>query len=196
MRARADKVHVPLSHDGAFTDNPRDEAGPGAQDCLACAMKLDKFDIQILDILQREGRITKLELAQRIGLSQTPCHERVKRLENLGVVRGYHADVDIDRLVDITRVYVTVTLERHKAADFERFESAINKVPEILECYALGGGIDYFMSVVTLDLPSYQALMEKLLNMEIGIAQYFSYIVTKSIKRSHGFPITHLVSPE
>lgn len=156
-------------------------------------MKLDKFDIQILGILQQEGRITKLELAQRIGLSQTPCHERVKRLENAGLVRGYHADVDIDKLVDVTRVYVTVTLERHKAADFERFEGAVKDVPEIIECYALGGGIDYFLSIITHDLQSYQTLIEKLLGMDIGIAQYFTYIVTKRIKKRHGYPITHLM---
>jgi Lrp/AsnC family transcriptional regulator of ectoine degradation len=156
-------------------------------------MKPDKFDIQILDILQREGRITKLELAQRIGLSQTPCHERVKRLENAGLIRGYHAEVNIDRLLDVTRVYVTITLERHKSGDFDKFESAIKNVPEVLECYALGGGIDYFLSIMTHDLPAYQALMERLLNMEIGIAQYFTYVVTKPIKKSHGFPITHLV---
>lgn len=156
-------------------------------------MKLDKFDIQILGILQQEGRITKLELAQRIGLSQTPCHERVKRLENGGLVRGYHADVDIDKLVDVTRVYVTVTLERHKSADFERFEGAIKDVPEIIECYALGGGIDYFLSVITHDLQSYQLLMEKLLGMDIGIAQYFTYVVTKRIKKRHGYPITLLM---
>jgi Lrp/AsnC family transcriptional regulator of ectoine degradation len=156
-------------------------------------MKPDKFDIQILAILQDEGRITKLELANRIGLSQTPCHERVKRLENAQFIRGYHAEVDVDKLVDVTRVYVTVTLERHKASDFERFETAIAKVPEILECYALGGGIDYFLAIVTHDLPAFQALMEKLLEMDIGIAQYFSYIVTKRIKKQHGFPVLHLM---
>jgi Lrp/AsnC family transcriptional regulator of ectoine degradation len=155
-------------------------------------VKLDKFDLKILQILQQEGRITKLELSQRISLSQTPCHERVKRLEQAGLVRGYHADVDINKLMEVTRVFVTVTLERHKSNDFVRFESAIKKVPEILECYALGGGIDYFLSIVTVDLNAYQRLMEELLDKDIGIAQYFSYVVTKEIRKQHGYPILDL----
>lgn len=156
-------------------------------------MKLDKFDVQILNHLQNEGRITKLELAHRISLSQTPCHERVKRLEKAGFVRGYHADVDIDKLVCTTKVYVTITLERHKKSDFLKFESAVKDTPEILECHALGGGIDYFLSIITKDLNSYQQVIERLLDMDIGIAQYYTYVVTKPVKKQFAYPITSLV---
>jgi len=157
-------------------------------------MKLDKFDHQILEHLQNEGRITKLELSQRVSLSQTPCHERVKRLENAGFVKGYRAEIDIDKLVESTRFFVSITLERHKQSDFLKFESAIQKIPEILECHALGGGIDYLMTVITRDLRSYQKLIDEMLDRDIGISQYFTYVVTKPVKKYSGYPINHLLT--
>jgi Lrp/AsnC family transcriptional regulator of ectoine degradation len=147
-------------------------------------MKLDGFDLKILSVLQNEGRITKLKLAERIGLSPSPCHERVKRLEAAGYVQGYRALIDLERLFPVTTIFVEITLDTHHARDFERFEAAIQDVPEVVECFAIGGGIDYLVKVVARDLDHYQRLIEDLLARDIGIARYFTYVVTKPIKQA------------
>jgi Lrp/AsnC family transcriptional regulator of ectoine degradation len=123
-------------------------------------------------------------LAERIGLSPSPCHERVKRLEAAGYVQGYRALIDLERLFPVTTIFVEITLDTHHARDFERFEAAIQEVPEVVECFAIGGGIDYLVKVVARDLDHYQRLIEDLLARDIGIARYFTYVVTKPIKQA------------
>jgi Lrp/AsnC family transcriptional regulator of ectoine degradation len=156
-------------------------------------MKLDAYDIRILATLQRDGRITKLKLAEEIGLSPSPCWERMKRLQEAGFIRGFHADVDVAKVVRATTVFVEVTLNSHGAEDFERFEAAVHDVPEIVECQAIGGGADYIMKVVTTDIEAYQALIDRLLAAKVGIGRYFTYIVTKPVKRPRGAPLAHLM---
>ncbi|SDF50038.1 transcriptional regulator, AsnC family [Limimonas halophila] len=146
--------------------------------------RLDALDLRILTVLQREGRITKLRLADAVGLSPSPCHERVKRLERAGYVRGYHADIDLDRLVSAATIFVEVTLAKHAAHDFERFEATIMEIPEIVACHAIGGGMDYLLQVVARDMGHYQQLIEDLLARDIGIERYFTYVVTKAIKQT------------
>lgn len=157
-------------------------------------VKLDEFDIRILVALQRDGRITKLKLADEIGLSPSPCWERMRRLEKAGLIRGYHADLDFHRVLKTEQFFVELTLRNHQASDFERFEAAIQAVPEIIECYAVGGGVDYVLHVVTTSIEQYQRLMESLLEAEVGILRYFTYVVTKPIKRQREFPLRKLLS--
>ena len=155
-------------------------------------MKLDRTDLRILSTLQREGRITKTALAERVNLSPTPCWERMRRLEQGGVITGYHARVDLDRLAPHTLVVMEVTLATHRQEDFERFETAVQHTPEIVECWATGGGVDYVMKVLTRDVPAYQSLVETLLAAELGIDRYFSYVVTKPVKSTPSLPIDRL----
>jgi Lrp/AsnC family transcriptional regulator of ectoine degradation len=157
-------------------------------------MKLDEFDIRILIALQRDGRMTKLRLAEEIGLSPSPCWARLRRLEQAGIIRAYHADVVIERLAKASIVFVEVTLKTHAAHDFMRFEQAIQQVPEVVECHATGGGFDYLLKIVTADIEHYQGLIEELLGAEIGINRYFTYIVTKPVKRFLGYPIERLLN--
>ncbi len=152
-------------------------------------MKLDAFDVKILTLLQRDGRMTKLKLAEAIHLSPSPCWERLRRLEQVGLIRGYHAEIDIERLVHISTVLVEVTLKSHHAKDFERFETVIQTVPEVMECYATGGGFDYLLKIVTVDIVHYQHLIDELLEADIGIEKYYTYVVTKRVKQSHVYPI-------
>lgn len=155
--------------------------------------KLDAYDVRILAALQRNGRITKLKLAEEIGLSPSPCWERMRRLEKHGLIRGYHAEVDIERLLHTATILVEVALRSHQAHDFERFESAIVDVPEVIECYSTGGGIDYLLKVVALDIDHYQRIIDGLLLAELGIDRYFTYIVTKQIKHVREVPLLHLL---
>jgi Lrp/AsnC family transcriptional regulator of ectoine degradation len=144
--------------------------------------KLDRIDLNILSVLQRDGRITKLRLAEAVNLSPTACWERLKRLEEIGLIRGYEARLDLERIGRFTTVLVEVTLRSHAQADFRRFEDAIAREPQIVACDATGGGVDYIMRVMTRDIDSYQRLIDRLLTAEIGIERYFTYVVTKTIK--------------
>jgi Lrp/AsnC family transcriptional regulator of ectoine degradation len=158
-------------------------------------MKLDAYDIKILAALQRDGRMTKLNLAKEIHLSPSPCWERLRRVEAHGLIQGYHAEIDIDRLTRISTVLVEVTLKSHHVQDFERFEIAVRAVPEIVECYATGGGFDYLLKVIATDIDHYQRLIDGLLSAHIGIERYFTYIVTKTVKRFTGYPVQQLLEP-
>jgi len=151
--------------------------------------RLDAIDLAILATLQREGRITKAALAERVGLSPTPCWTRLKRLEQAGLIRGYRAEIALERLGTLTQVMVQVTLKQHRFQDFERFERAMAATPEVVECLATGGGIDYFLKVVAPDIEAYQQLIDRLLQAEIGIDRYFSYVVTRAVKSAAQPPV-------
>jgi Lrp/AsnC family transcriptional regulator of ectoine degradation len=155
--------------------------------------KLDSFDLRILSEIQRDGRITKLALAEKVGLSPTPCWTRLKRLEDIGVITGYHARLSARAVGPIASVFVEVTLGSHRQADFDRFETAIRNEPAVTSCWALGGGVDYLLKTVTSDIDSYQRLMDRLLEAEIGIDRYFTYIVTRVVKDEPELPLQPLL---
>lgn len=144
--------------------------------------RLDDRDIAILATLCREGRISKTDLAARVNLSATPAGERMARLEKAGLIRGYHAEVALERLGPHVMVFVTVELDSHKAESFQHFERVVNAMPEVTGCWAIGGGYDYLAQVVTRDVASFQSLMDGLLEARAGVRRYYSYIVTKPVK--------------
>ncbi|MEQ8357668.1 MAG: Lrp/AsnC family transcriptional regulator [Kiloniellaceae bacterium] len=145
-------------------------------------MKLDERDLQILTILQAEGRITKSELAARVSLSAAACWDRLKRLDQAGIIRGYHAEVALEMIAPVSRFLVQVELESHQARDFQRFEEAIQRIPQVTRCVAVGGGVDYFLEVVAGDVTAYQALIDEILESGIGVKRYFTFVVTKPVK--------------
>ncbi|RAK27026.1 AsnC family transcriptional regulator [Falsochrobactrum ovis] len=150
---------------------------------MKLAMKLDNIDLRILKAVQENGRITKMALAEKVGLSPTPCWLRLRKLEEAGIVTGYHAHIELRKIVPIAHVMVQVTLANHRQSDFERFERAIALIPEIVSCWSVGGGIDYFLMIVSRDIDSYQRLIDRLLDQNIGIDRYFTYVVTKLVKQ-------------
>jgi Lrp/AsnC family transcriptional regulator, regulator of ectoine-degradation genes len=143
---------------------------------------LDRLDIRILAALQRNGRISKVELAKLVNLSASACLERMRRLEKSKLIVSYHATVNLGALMPIQMFLTEITLGAHRAVDFWKFERAIEKVPQVTECHAVGGGIDYLLKVVAPDVPAYQSLVDDLLNQDIGIERYFTYVVTKVVK--------------
>ncbi|MBT5496498.1 MAG: Lrp/AsnC family transcriptional regulator, partial [Alphaproteobacteria bacterium] len=110
--------------------------------------KLDRIDLKILSELQQNGRITNAALADAVGLSQSPCLQRVKRLESAGYIAGYGARIDISRLADAIYVFTEVTISDHRREDFEIFEAGIAKFPEVVECHLISGGYDYLLKFV------------------------------------------------
>jgi len=151
--------------------------------------RLDAIDLRILATLQNQGRITKAALAAAVHLSPTPCWERLRRLEQSGLIRGYHAEIDLEKLGAVATILVEIVLKQHRYDDFQRFETAIRKVDEVVECYATGGGIDYLLKVAAPDIDTYQRLIDRLLLSEIGIDRYFTYIVTRVVKASFQPPV-------
>ncbi len=145
---------------------------------------LDDRDLKILTILQSDGRITKAALAERVNLSPAACWERLQRLQKAGVIVGYEGRINPKLLSGAAEVLVSIELESHRSGDFQAFEQALDQIPEVVECWAVGGGIDYMMRIVTKDIAAYQRLMDGLLSDGLGVKRYYSYVVTKSIKRS------------
>lgn len=153
-------------------------------------MKLDAIDLRILAAVQQDGRITKLRLAEIAGLSPTPCWLRLRKLEEAGLIEGYHARLAPRRIAPIATIIVEVALANHRQADFERFEQTIADTPEIVACWSVGGGVDYFLKVMTRDIDAYQRLIDRMLTDNIGIDRYFTYIVTRSVKDQGAVPIS------
>lgn len=144
------------------------------------APKLDRIDLKILAQLQKSGRITNVELADAVGLSPSPCLTRVKRLEQAGYIAGYGAQINLQKLGEFVTVFTEVTLEDHRSSDFVRFESKIRNIDEIMECHLVSGGYDYLLKFMTPGISHYQALIESMLEGNLGIEKYFSYVVIKS----------------
>lgn len=156
------------------------------------SLKLDAIDLKILREVQRDGRITKLALAERVGLSPTPCWTRLSRLEKAGIITGYHARVALKLVAPVTTVMMEVTLASHRHGDFERFERVMRETSEVVACWAVGGGVDYILQVVTADVDSYQRLVDGMLEREIGIDRYFTYVVTRTVKDETVMPVDAL----
>ena len=150
---------------------------------------LDDRDLSILRILSREGRIAKTELARRVNLSPSPCWERLRRLEDAGLIRGYRAEIALGALGPHVTAFVMIEIESHRAEDFRAFEAAVADREEVTGCWGLGGGFDYLLQVVTRDIDAYQRLIDGMLSSQIGLKRYFTYIVTGTVKAGAPPPI-------
>ncbi len=157
-------------------------------------LKLDDRDLKILAILGREGRLSKAELAKRVNLSAAPCWERLKRLEEAGVISGYHAEIALKKIAPHIVVFMAAELESHRSEDFQAFERAVQPLDEIVACWAVGGGFDYILQVVTTDIDAYQRLVDHLLESRVGLARYFTYVMTKPVKSAHAWPLELLAA--
>ncbi|MCB4768329.1 Lrp/AsnC family transcriptional regulator [Ancylobacter sp. Lp-2] len=155
--------------------------------------RLDAVDVRILALLQKNGRIKKVELASAIGLSLSSCWDRLQKMEQAGYVRGYRGEIDLARLVKTELIFTTLTLQHHTSAHFARFEQVVKTIPEVLACHAVGGGIDYILQIIARNITHYQEIVDDLLTREIGISVYFTYVVTKTVKRFEGYPIAELL---
>lgn len=155
-------------------------------------MKLDKIDLKIIETLQRQGRITNQQLAEQVALSPSACLERHKKLEKEGIIRSYGAEIALEKIAPYSAVLVEITLKNHLSEDFARFENAMIRMPEVIDCYAVGGGIDYIVKFIARDIEHYQAMMDRLLEDDIGIDRYFTYFITRRIKNTP-YPVTRFL---
>jgi Lrp/AsnC family leucine-responsive transcriptional regulator len=150
---------------------------------------LDAIDRKILSLLQTDSRMTMQELADKVGLSVSPCHRRVKLLEQRGVITRYIATVDQKSLGLHVSVFISIKLARQKEEDLNRFAKAISKWDEVLECYLMTGNRDYLLRVVAADLSSYEAFLKNKLTRLDGIASIESSFALSQVKYSIALPV-------
>jgi len=154
--------------------------------------KLDEFDLKILEVLQSEGRLTNVELADRIGLSPTPCLRRVRRLENEGIIEGYQAKINRGKVGLGLTVFVEAKLERQQQAEAERFRDVIRNLPEVVSCHVISGRSDFLFEVVLADLDQFsEFIVKELLNVP-GIKDLHSSFALDRVKQDAKLPL-HLV---
>jgi DNA-binding Lrp family transcriptional regulator len=158
------------------------------------APKLDRIDIKILAELQKCGRMTNAQLADKVGLSPSPCLARFKRLEDAGYITGYGAWINLAKLGAVQIVFASITLSDHRLTDFMKFEKGIADVEEIVECHLVSGGFDYMAKFYVRNIQHYQEVIEKILERNLGVVKYFSYIVIKSPVARNFAPVKLLTS--
>ena len=152
-------------------------------------IKLDKKDRQILKILQKNGRITNAQLALDVGLSPAPTLERVKKLENSGIIDSYHAHLNHAALGLGVSTFVKVTLKGHNKESINRFANEIQKVDEVVECHHTTGSADFMLKVVAQDIPAYQELMLESITEIMEINEIESMVILSTLKDTKAVPI-------
>ncbi len=153
------------------------------------AESLDRIDRRILKELQDDGRLANVELARRVGLSPTPCLERVRRLESHGFIVGYSAHLNPHRLEAALLVFVEIRLSRTSPDVFEDFKSAVVDLPQILECHLVSGDFDYLLKARVADMKAYRELLGEALLTLPGVSASRTYVVMEEVKESNRLPV-------
>jgi DNA-binding Lrp family transcriptional regulator len=153
------------------------------------AKGLDKIDLNILETLQEDGRITNQDLAKRVFLSPSACLARVRQLEAAGLIAGYHARVEIERIKPTTIIYAEVFMNKHQAADLQRLDAALDKTPEVIEAFRVSGPFDYILKIAVSDMREWRDILERMLNEHYGVERVTSHVVMVDVKQFKGFPV-------
>ncbi|WP_279348553.1 Lrp/AsnC family transcriptional regulator [Vibrio paucivorans] len=149
-------------------------------------MDLDRIDREILRTLHLKGRLSMVELAKMVNLTTSPCSDRVKRLEKEGYIKGYHAELNSEKLGLDVQVFIHIRLDQTSFSIFEKFAEAVSLMPEIEECYSLSGDFDTMIKVRVKDMKAYQSFMSSKLGTLPGVIQTRSEVVIEEHKTSFG----------
>jgi DNA-binding Lrp family transcriptional regulator len=150
---------------------------------------LDTIDRRLLAELQNEGRVTNVDLAGRVGLTAPPCLRRVRALEEAGVIRGYHADLDASKLGFAITVFAMVSLRSQAEEDLRAFEEHIRTLPEVRECHMLNGEIDFILKIVSKDLQSFQEFLTSKLTPAPNVVSVKTSLTIRTAKHQPGVPL-------
>lgn len=151
--------------------------------------KFDNIDVLILRELQDDGRMTNVDLAQRVGLTAPPCLRRVRSLEEAGVIKSYHAELDAAQLGFGITVFAMVSLRSQAESDLEAFEAHVAALPEVRECYMLNGEIDFILKIVARDLQSFQRFLTSRLTSAPNVSSVKTSLTIRCSKSAVGVPI-------
>lgn len=155
---------------------------------MSKSRNLDRIDLTILDTLQKDGRISNVELAKNIGLSPSPCLDRVKRLESEGYIERYGAFLNAKKLKYGMSAFIQVTLDRTTKEVFNRFRDEVVKIKEVAECHMVAGGFDYLIKLRFKDMEAYRDVLGYIVELP-AVAQTNTYVVMEHVKRDKGLPI-------
>ncbi len=150
---------------------------------------LDQIDRKLLAELQDEGRVTNVELAQRVGLTAPPCLRRVRALEEDGVIKGYHAELDASKLGFAITVFALVSLKSQAEEALRQFEDHMRTLPEVRECHMLNGEIDFILKIVSRDLQSFQEFLTSKLTPAPNVASVKTSLTIRTAKQLPGVPL-------
>ena len=150
---------------------------------------LDQIDRLLLATLQDEGRVTNVELAQRVGLTAPPCLRRVRALEDSGVIRGYHAEIDGAKLGFAITVFAMVSLKSQAEEALRQFEDHMRALPEVRECHMLNGEIDFILKIVSKDLQSFQEFLTSKLTPAPNVGSVKTSLTIRTAKQLPGVPL-------
>jgi len=153
-------------------------------------MPLDRIDRHILSLLQEDGRMTNVDLAEQVGLTAPPCLRRVRALEEAGTIRGYHADLDPARLGFPITVFAMVSLRSQAEHDLAAFEDHVAGIAEVRECHMLNGEIDFILKIVAADLKSFQEILTTHLTPAPNVASVKTSLTIRTAKSISGIPVT------
>jgi DNA-binding Lrp family transcriptional regulator len=159
----------------------------GARICEADRM--DRIDRQILDVLQRDARISNTALAERVGLSESACLRRVRALEESGIIRGYHAEIDPQKLGFAITVFAMVSLKSQAESDLKAFEEHVSTLPQVRECHMLNGEIDFILKIVSKDLQSFQEFLTGKLTPAPNVESVKTSLTIRTAKHEPGVPL-------
>ncbi|MGR3808878.1 Lrp/AsnC family transcriptional regulator [Jiulongibacter sp. NS-SX5] len=151
--------------------------------------KLDAIDHKLLDILQANGKITNAQLSKDVGLSPAPTLERVKKLEQAGIIQSYHAQINREKVGLGVLTYVQVTLKGHQKSIIESFTNKINSVDEIIECHHVTGSCDFLLKVIAKDISHYQQLIMDTINEIEVVSSTQTMVILQTIKNSKVLPV-------
>ena len=155
-------------------------------------VKLDAIDLKILTELQNDGRITNVDLAERVGISAPPCLRRVRALEKAGLIQGYHADLDGRALGFEVTVFAMVGLHSQAEADLKSFEALVGSWPLVRECHMLNGDIDFILKCVAPDLSTFQSFLTEKLTPAPNVASVRTSLTIRQSKHLPGVPLEAL----
>ncbi|HEV2686612.1 MAG TPA: Lrp/AsnC ligand binding domain-containing protein [Actinomycetota bacterium] len=154
--------------------------------------RLDAIDLKILEALQRDGRLSNVALARVVGLSPTPCAERVRALEASGVIAGYSARLDAQKLDLGLLVFIEIAIDRTSQDAFDQFATAITRIPQVQECHMVAGGFDYLVKVRVPDMTAFRVFLGEVLSKVPGIRETHTYAVMERVKESTTVDLSHL----
>lgn len=152
-------------------------------------LELDSIDRKILRALQDNGKVSMAELAEKVGLSPSPCARRVRLMEKAGIIKGYAAIIDQKKVGLPISAFASIKLERQREEDLDRFEEAVSRWPEVLDCYLMTGQRDYLMRIVAADLEAYERFIKNKLTRLENIASIETSFALGQVKRSEVLPL-------
>jgi DNA-binding Lrp family transcriptional regulator len=156
---------------------------------LDSAMSVDKYDNKILEALQKDGRISNVQLAQQVSLSESACLRRVRALEESGMIRGYVALVSQNEAGLPGNVFVQIGLHREVESELAAFEEAVRSIPEVMECYLMSGEFDYLLRVVVADMADFERIHKTELTRLPGVARVNSSFAIRTVQRKTNLPL-------